>query len=140
MAARLAEQIINMLLRDSGVETEELRSKRTKHGELRLKNCRKYDLGGGYRLLCLRDKNYLAFAYVGSHDACHLWLEKHKDPSLDTAAFWQAPKTFTVPQEPQHPEYSEFSPNSPESDLYEKELLARLDEKTLRYVFRGLVR
>jgi mRNA-degrading endonuclease RelE of RelBE toxin-antitoxin system len=41
--------------RDCGGETEETRIKRTRHGESRLKNCRKYDLGGGYRLITLRE-------------------------------------------------------------------------------------
>jgi hypothetical protein len=140
MAARRAEQIIKILLRYSGAETEELRSKRTKHGELRLKNCRKYDLGGGYRLLSLRNENHLIFVYVGTHDECHLWLETHRDISLDAAIFVESFITLTVPQVHEPPECAEIMQVSSEPDQYEEELLARLDEKILGHVFRGLVR
>ena len=138
MAASRAKQIINMLLRYSGAETGALRSKRTKYGELRLKNCRKYDLGSGYRLLCLRHGNHLIFVYVGTHDGCHLWLEKHRDISLDATEFMKSLTTLTVSQVHEQPEFSDFLPNPPEPDQYEEELLARLDKKTLMHVFRNL--
>lgn len=138
MAASRAEQIINMLLLYSGMETEDLRYKRTKHGELRLKNCRKYDLGGGYRLLNLRNGNHLIFVYAGTHDECHLWLETHRGISLDAAIFVESLITLTVPQGYEHPECAEILQVSPDSDQYEEELLARLDEKTLVHIFRGL--
>jgi hypothetical protein len=140
MAASRAEQIITMLLLYSGTETEDLRSKRTKYGELRLKNCRKYDLGGGYRLLCLRNGNHLIFVYAGTHDECHLWLETHRGISLDGGILVESLITLTVPQVYEHPECAEILQVSPEPDQYEEELLARLDEKTLVHIFRGLVK
>lgn len=54
LAAGQTELIIAHF-RNYGVETGEIRSKRTRHGESRLKNCRKYDLGGGYRLITLQE-------------------------------------------------------------------------------------
>ena len=138
MAASRAEQVMNMLMRYSGAETDGLRCKRTKYGELRLQNCRKYDLGGGYRLLCLRNGNHLIFVYAGTHDECHLWLEAHRGISLDAGIFMESLIPLTVPQGYEDPEGTEFLLVSPEPDQYEEELLARLDEKTLNDIFRGL--
>lgn len=129
---------MNMLMRYSGAETDGLRCKRTKSGELRLQNCRKYDLGGGYRLLCLRNGNHLIFVYAGTHDECHLWLEAHRGISLDAGIFMESLITLTAPPVDEHPECAEISQASSEPDQYEEELLARLDEKTLNDIFRGL--
>ena len=56
--------------------------KRTNHGESRLENIEKYDLGTGYRLVVqLVDgkNNVRAFLFAGDHDDCEQWLESHKD-------------------------------------------------------------
>ena len=47
---------------------EEAECKRTRHGELRLNDCRKYDLSCGFRLISLKRDRRLIFIYVGSHD------------------------------------------------------------------------
>ena len=55
---------------------------RTKHGESRLRNIEKFDLGDGYRLVTqlvtLADA-YRAFLFVGSHDEAEDWLNKHRN-------------------------------------------------------------
>ncbi len=63
LAAGQAELIIENF-KSRREETEEIRAKRTKHGESRLKNCLKYDLGGGYRLIAAREGVHL-FLYLG---------------------------------------------------------------------------
>jgi len=55
---------------------------RTKHGETRLPNIEKYDLGDGYRLvvqLVNGKENFRAFLFVGTHDAVEHWLDTHKN-------------------------------------------------------------
>ena len=57
---------------------EEAECKRTRHGELRLDDCRKYDLSRGFRLFALKRDQRLIFAYIGSHDDCQRWIENNR--------------------------------------------------------------
>ncbi|MGF1834800.1 3'-5' exonuclease [Photobacterium sanguinicancri] len=55
---------------------------RTYHGESRLPNAEKYNLGDGYRLVIqlVDGKEKLrAFLFVGDHEDTESWLESHKD-------------------------------------------------------------
>ena len=49
----------------------------TKYGENRIKNCRKYDLGCGYRLITLQRGKTVFIPFLGSHDECQRWLENN---------------------------------------------------------------
>ncbi len=91
-------------------------------------------------MLCLRNGNYLIFVYAGTHDECHLWLEAHRGISLDAGIFMESLITLAAPQGYEDTEGAEILLVSPEPDQYEEELLARLDEKILANVFRGLAR
>jgi superfamily I DNA/RNA helicase len=54
----------------------------TRHGESRLPNIEKYDLGDGYRLVVqLVDPSAekRAFLFVGDHEDAERWLDNHKD-------------------------------------------------------------
>ena len=54
--------------------------KRTSHGESRLSNIEKYDLGDGYRLvvqLIDPEKNHRVCLFVGTHDETEAWLNTH---------------------------------------------------------------
>lgn len=123
--------------KNSGEETEEILAKRTKHGESRLRNCLKYDLGGGYRLITLREGEQLLLAFVGSHDDTDLWLERNRGTSF-AVELQQGPfETVHLPgrgRERAIP--AEVADHRGDSqDRYEEELLQRIDEKTLRQVF-----
>jgi len=55
---------------------------RTNHGESRIENAEKYDLGNGYRLVVqLIDgvSKTRAFLYAGDHDDTERWLDNHKN-------------------------------------------------------------
>jgi hypothetical protein len=41
----------------------------TKYGENRIKNCRKYDLGCGHRLITLQRGDTIYIPFLGTHDA-----------------------------------------------------------------------
>ncbi|EMF7371158.1 ATP-dependent helicase [Vibrio alginolyticus] len=67
---------------EAATEGEIQSLKRTNHGESRLTNAEKYDLGNGYRLVVqLVDgvSKTRAFIFAGSHDDTENWLESHKD-------------------------------------------------------------
>lgn len=56
--------------------------KRTNHGESRLPNIEKYDLGDAYRLVVqlVDSKDQVrAFLYVGDHEDTERWLDNHRD-------------------------------------------------------------
>lgn len=67
---------------EAATEGEIQSLKRTNHGESRLANAEKYDLGNGYRLVVqLVDgvSKTRAFLFAGSHDDTEDWLESHRD-------------------------------------------------------------
>jgi hypothetical protein len=107
----------------------------TKHGELRLLNCRKFDLGGGYRLICVKHGGNLILPYVGTHDDCDRWLENNR--GFETSVDDMSPLNPSKAR-------AESGVNAREADEggnmpdYEDVLMERLDDKTLRRVFRGL--
>jgi hypothetical protein len=75
-AARKAERIIsNLCGRNQNLNSA---GKLTENGERRIKYCRKYELGSGYRLICIQQGSYLIFAYAGDHDECSRWIEHNK--------------------------------------------------------------
>jgi superfamily I DNA/RNA helicase len=54
--------------------------KLTNHGESRLPNAEKFDLGDGYRLVTqLVAPDGRAFLYVGDHEDADRWLDNHRD-------------------------------------------------------------
>lgn len=104
---------------------------RTHHGESRLPNAEKFDLGDGYRLVVqLVDgkENTRAFLFAGDHDDAERWLENHRDyvwvkkASDGTLEFVQVSK----PSEPK-PATADLDLESPES-LLELPLLRDLTE------------
>jgi superfamily I DNA/RNA helicase len=50
----------------------------TDHGESRLKNCVKYDLGNGYRLVTVDFKEVVILCYAGKHDDVDHWLDHNQ--------------------------------------------------------------
>ena len=50
----------------------------TRNGEDRIKGCRKVDLGGGYRLITLKQAKDLYLLFVGTHDECGRWVENNR--------------------------------------------------------------
>ena len=75
------------VLRAPAAETEagskgRILSSRTHHGENRIPDAEKYNLGDGYRLVVqLVDgkKGIRAFLFAGDHDDAERWLQNHRD-------------------------------------------------------------
>jgi mRNA-degrading endonuclease YafQ of YafQ-DinJ toxin-antitoxin module len=104
-------------------------NKRTHHGELRLKNCRKYDLACGFRLIGLRREKRLIFVFIGSHDDYRLWIDNNRY-SLD--------EIDSEPIDSLHHDQEKSRGDIQarhEPDEYEQQLSARLDDRLLREVF-----
>lgn len=125
-------------LRKEGISAQYLHLKRTKNGEARVNKCIKYDLGNGYRLITIRCGEHLFIPFVGTHDKADLWLEHNRlgdisgksglyDIEKITGAHQETVTTATRPA------------TSSCRDEYEEDLLSRIDDSLLRYVFKGLV-
>lgn len=124
-----------------GCQYEAVFSKRTRNGEARIKNCVKYDLGGGYRLVTIRADRHLFICFVGSHDETNQWIERHRYVDLVPGD-----PLYLCEERADHTEMVETGgPDSGNSDSiddlgerYENELMAKLDEALLKDVFHGL--
>lgn len=108
----------------------------TKYGEKRIKNCRKYDLGCGYRLITLQRGAKVFIPFFGTHDECQRWLEgnsrlKNFVPGNGTL--------FRISFEKQPSKTPACENGSACGDDADDELLWKLTDKLLRRIFSGLI-
>jgi len=108
----------------------------TKYGEKRIKNCRKYDLGCGYRLLTLQRGVNVFVLFIGTHDECQRWLENNsrmKDVVAGNGVFSRIPHESRQSESPTNPDSGNFNGD------FEDDLLLKISDQDLRRVFCGLV-
>lgn len=136
LAAAKCESILADIRR-FGCEAEVVAGKRTRHGEQRISNCVKYDLGGGYRLITIRVDCHLLVLFAGTHDETDQWLEHHRydDFAPGGASFRSEEICLAVTFSPTKQSDSRDTCNT---DAFEDELQGRLDENLLKEVFQGL--
>lgn len=133
LAADRAQELIGRLVSDD-LELMEEMDRRTKHGEMRIDKCLKYDLGGGYRLVCVRLGEDLIITHVGSHDDCDRWIENNRrfDPDMEC-------ECESLQGAKNEARADEGEPDGEELNLdYDDILMKKVDQKTLRRVFCGL--
>jgi hypothetical protein len=108
----------------------------TKRGEQRLKGCIKYDLGGGYRLVTLKQGGDLYLLFAGSHDDCHRWLENNRElPFVDIR---RRSRRFMVDKSQAWVECNDT--DSKTTDWKERDDFSeKLDDRDLRSIFSGLI-
>lgn len=107
----------------------------TKHGELRIKGVRKYDLGSGYRLITFKQGQRLFLLYVGSHDNCDRWLENNRE--LPLAQIEARCRHQLVAARPQGAQTC-AAPTAPRPQADQWDPLLTVSENDLRRIFRGL--
>jgi hypothetical protein len=94
MHARAANKAaeIEMKLR-AGVD---IRSMTTDHGESRIKNCIKYDLGNGFRLVSVQHGELAILLYMGDHSGAERRLDRNRglEPVINEKN-WRV--EFTIP-------------------------------------------
>jgi hypothetical protein len=94
MHARAATKAAEIQMKlHAGVDT---RSMTTDHGESRIKNCVKYDLGNGFRLVTVQQGEVAIILHIGNHESTQDWLDKNTglEPVVDQRN-WRV--EFTVP-------------------------------------------
>lgn len=133
VASKKAEEIISNIINNGKVPLSIL-GKFTKHGETRIKNCIKFDIGKGHRLVCVKEKEHLFLLFIGTHDDCDTWIENNRNlnPDPDNKNNITYEILHSVEQQA-----DSISFDLTESD-YEDVLLEKITEKDLQYVFRGL--
>jgi hypothetical protein len=133
-AAVLAEHIMEKLAAaESGLRPSHVH-RLTRHGEARIEGCGKFDLGSGYRLVHLKKGDHLFFSYIGTHDDCDHWIKSNRG--------LQPEHNAGIPRLPVREKCGESGDT--EENEYEVEpdcddlLMERIDDRTLRRIFRGL--
>jgi hypothetical protein len=136
LAAEQADLIIDGLLQSGAGSIKEMGVGRlTKYGEARIRNCLKFDLGNGYRLIARKNEAEIVFLYIGTHDDCDRWITDNKGDRAAPAKRrnrTDAVRETALPVEPGNPEPAESEP-----DQYEQ-MIDAIDEKDLREIFHGL--
>lgn len=134
LAAKQAQDIISKLRAGGPMVVDN--GAITKHGELRIKGCVKYDLGSGYRLVTFKQGMDLLVLYIGSHDDSHRWIENNRKLPVDMIR----QRSRAIPVESTHDEkkYNAIKKemmDGQESDDFDDEL----EDHQLRSIFSGLI-
>ncbi len=134
LAAEKAKKIVTEL-KTKGKVSLRNKERQTKHKELRIRNCIKYNLGKGYRMISVKEDNRMFFLFIGTHDECDLWLENNKDLPKDLTEFRN--ETFIVQNNlSKNNTAKQISPVENEDE--EDPLLKNIDDNILRQIFCGL--
>ncbi len=107
----------------------------TKYGEKRIKSCRKYDLGCGYRLITLQRGDTVFIPFLGTHDNCQRWLESDSRLKDFNAG---AGRTIRVVEKKPVKMISRMC-KSADDIADDHDVFKHLTDKDLRLVFSGLV-
>jgi mRNA-degrading endonuclease YafQ of YafQ-DinJ toxin-antitoxin module len=132
-AAKKAEEIINNIL-NHGEFPLSILGKFSRHGEARIKNCIKFDIGKGYRLVGVKNNEHLFLLYIGSHDDCATWIENNRNLTIDEDSRNLVTCVTLTADGREHL----YNRDTQEEADYEEMLLQRITEKDLQFVFRGL--
>ena len=108
----------------------------TKYGEKRIRKCRKYDLGCGYRLITLRCGSLLSVPFLGTHDECHRWLEN--SGGTDTVDVGKGKLLRIYPKALSAPKVASDA-LADEPNVAGDDNLPDLSDQDLRRIFHGLV-
>ena len=108
----------------------------TKYGENRIKNCLKYDLGCGYRLITLQRRGKIYIPFLGTHDECQRWLENNS--RLKKVGTGKGTLLEISREKPASAGTAAEDSAGTQEDA-EEELRPELSDRDLRFVFRGLV-
>jgi hypothetical protein len=137
LAASKCEAILNDI-KQYGCQCEAVLGKRTRYGELRIRNCVKYHLGAGYRLVTIRTGCHLFICFAGSHDETDQWIERHRFEELAPGDPLYHCEEKVSPLDTEETKYYDDNSLDDIEDCYENELRARLDESLLKSIFQGL--
>ncbi|HBI13929.1 MAG TPA: hypothetical protein DDY20_00115 [Desulfobulbaceae bacterium] len=134
--ARRVSAIIESLASVGGCSYLDAAGGYTRYGEKRIRNCRKYELGCGCRLVTLQRGEKVFVVFLGTHDECQRWLKNHSRLKEYYAGNGEL---FQIVDESPPPANPACADSAAYRDEAEEELLSRLSDQVLRRVFCGLV-
>lgn len=104
----------------------------TNHGETRISNAVKYDLGDGWRLVTQQTNKVCVFLFVGDHEDTEKWLNGQKGLKLGVRD-WRAVVIPGAGEEISHK-------NGVRAEHHDTPLVDRLDQEGMDHVLDGLPR
>jgi putative component of toxin-antitoxin plasmid stabilization module len=131
VAVKRLDNIINRLLETGSPRWRDI-GKLTKHGENRSKSCKKFDLGGGYRLVFTVRNALFILLFVGTHDECDRWAKRNKKFTIDVSA--DSSEMTLIAKIIDETENMEMD----HEEDYDQLLMEKMDDKILRRVFSAL--
>lgn len=139
MQAEKADEVIRLITRMEGKSVRE-QFRLTRNGEYRIKYCRKYDLGGGYRFVLLHRGRHLVLLYVGSHDDCFRWIERNKGLTYEMDDTTHAIRVICDAPAKDDSFSHDVIEEERLVDEYEAVLMSRVNDNVLRKIFSGLIK
>lgn len=101
----------------------------------RVKNSWKYDLGAGYRLICIRTKRIIYIMHIGDHESCDAWLNNNSKRKPQNTKIKMT--AFTIRGNPEPLDFETIPSPDLESD-FDDQHLTPIPQEYLRKVFCGL--
>ncbi|WP_321493408.1 hypothetical protein [uncultured Desulfobacter sp.] len=133
IAADRAQKIIKAMIEGRTSQAAGLFRARS---DARVKNSWKYDLGAGYRLICIRDRQIIYVMYVGDHESCDAWLNSNSKKQPQNTEIKMT--AFTIRNNPEIYDFQTVCSMDPEADSDDQNLTP-IPQEYLRRVFCGLV-
>jgi hypothetical protein len=137
IAAKKVDEFIDILLKPDR-KGNRAKFRFTRNKEARIRNCKKVDLGCGYRLVCIKKDGYLALLYVGTHDDCFRWIARNKGLAYDFNAGDTGVQAVRQAVFAREESAKDMHGEDGIVNQYEASLMSRIDDDVLRSVFHGL--
>nr|WP_320013977.1 type II toxin-antitoxin system RelE/ParE family toxin [uncultured Desulfobacter sp.] len=133
IAADRAGKIIEAMIKGRTSQASGLFRARS---DTRVKNSWKYDLGAGYRLICIRTKQNIYVMHIGDHESCDTWLKNNSKKQPQKTEIKMT--TFTIRENSKPFDFKTV--RSPERNPdFDDQYLRPIPQEYLRKVFCGLV-
>jgi len=139
MAAKKVDEFISGLM-NGGDKDDRKKFSYTWNGEYRIKNCRKIDLVGAYRIVLIQKDHHFIFLYAGSHDDCFRWIEGNKGLTYTVEHSANVVKLSRESSEQDDDLPPEILEQRRFIEQHEEEFMRQLDENTLLKIFPGSYR
>ncbi len=104
--------------------------------DARVKNSWKYDLGAGYRLICIRTKQIIYIMHIGDHESCDAWLNNNSKKQPQNTEMKMT--AFTIRNNPALFDFQTVRSQDRKPD-FDDQYLTPIPQEYLRKVFCGLV-
>lgn len=130
IAAIRSRRIIDALMKGERPTRAGLLKRKT---DKRVKNCFKFDLGSGFRLICIREGKNIYVLFVGDHDSADTWLDNYprKKPCKTDIKMHSHIVDKQCTMRP--------GVLFPIKDTVDDPCLTKITQENLRRVFKGLV-